>query len=103
MQILSTEEPGRPMDRRNYERFKLGEDARALDPSGRERGTVSHAGGGGMRIEANTLAIAQELEIAKDLKLLVFEPESKITHKVEISVRYRHGKILGAQFISITE
>jgi len=100
---MSTQGPGGSADRRNYERFKIGEDARALDASGRDLGLVSHAGGGGMRIEANTLAIAQELETAKELTIQVFEPQSNITHKVEVSVRYRHGKILGAQFLSITE
>ena len=91
------------INRRNFERFVLGEDARVLDESGRELGRASHAGGGGMRIEANSLSIAQEIENAKELRLLVFEPNSNITHKVTVAVRYRTNSSVGVEFLSISE
>jgi|SRR5579883_1569493 len=103
MQPTATHKTTFQINRRNFERFVLGEDARVLDESGRELGMASHAGGGGMRIEANSLAIAQELEGAKELRLLVFEPKANVTHKVVVSVRYRNNKSVGVEFLSIAE
>ena len=103
MQTTATHRTTFLVNRRNFERFMLGEDARVLDESGRELGTASHAGGGGMRIEATTLAVAQEIEKAKELRLLVFEPATNVTHKLVVAVRYRVNKSVGVEFLSISE
>jgi hypothetical protein len=89
------------IDRRQFERLKLSEDAFAVDANGKELGKVSQAGGGGMLIiSAQSPEAAQSLRPGERILVTVMEPKSQTANSIDVIVRYRNGAQVGVEFIT---
>ena len=87
-------------ERRAFPRFPISDHAIAVDEKGATLGRVAMAGGGGMTIQADSAAVAQQLEPGRQLTVTVVEPDNKVSNTVNVEVRYRQGSEIGVQFIS---
>jgi PilZ domain-containing protein len=87
------------INRRQFERLKLSEDAVALDQSGQKLGKVSSAGGGGFLIYPASPDATGRLAPGKRLTITVHEPKQNVNSTVDVEVRYRDGEAIGVEFI----
>jgi hypothetical protein len=90
------------IDRRQFKRLELSEDAYAVDGTGRELGKVRQAGGGGMLIDAATPAIAKSMNPGDRVAVTIMEPKSQTSHSIDVVVRYKDGQQVGVEFITGT-
>ena len=88
------------INRRQFKRLELSEDAYAVDGTGRELGKVRQAGGGGMLIHAATPAIAKSMIPGERIAVTIMEPKSQTSHSIDVIVRYKDGQQVGVEFIT---
>jgi len=86
-------------ERRAFPRFAISDHAIAVDEKGTKLGRVSEAGGGGMMIHADSVAVTQELAPGRQLQITVVEPDNKVSNTVRVEVRHRKGTEVGVEFI----
>jgi len=87
------------INRRQFERLKLSEDAVALSESGQKLGKVSTAGGGGFLIYPATQEATGVLTPGKRLTITVHEPKQNVNSTVDVEVRYSEGQAVGVEFV----
>jgi hypothetical protein len=87
------------LNRRQFERLRLSEDAIALHESGQKLGKVSSAGGGGFLIYPTSPEASGLLTPGKRLTITVHEPKQNINSTVDVEVRYREGQAVGVEFV----
>jgi hypothetical protein len=87
------------INRRQFERLRLSEDAIALDQAGKKLGKVSSAGGGGFLIYPASPDATGLLAPGKRLTITVHEPKQNVNSTVDVEVRYRDGEAIGVEFI----
>jgi len=87
------------INRRQFERLNLSEDAVALDQAGRKLGKVSSAGGGGFLIYPASPDATGTLAPGKRLTITVHEPKQNVNSTVDVEVRYRDGEAVGVEFV----
>jgi len=87
------------INRRQFERLRLSEDAIALDQAGKKLGKVSSAGGGGFLIYPASPDATGLLAPGKRLTITVHEPNQNVNSTVDVEVRYRDGEAIGVEFI----
>jgi len=87
------------LNRRQFERLKLSEDAIALDQSGKKLGKVSSAGGGGFLIYPASQDATGQLAPGKRLTITVHEPKQNVNSTVDVEVRYKEGEASGVEFV----
>jgi hypothetical protein len=87
------------INRRQFERLKLSEDAIALDQSGKRLGKVSSAGGGGFLIFPASQDATGQLAPGKRLTITVHEPNQNVNSTVDVVVRYKEGEAIGVEFV----
>jgi len=88
-------------DRRKFPRLDIPEEARVFDENGRELGIVSKVSGGGMTVQASSLAVAQSLESGSRIRITITEPGSRATNLVDVLVRQRQGSNVGMEFVDV--
>jgi len=88
------------MNRRQFERLQLPQDAYAVDERGRQVGRISTVGGGGLRLDHLAPGLAPELQPGRRLRLTVVEPQTRNTHTLEVVVRYRAEDHAGVEFVA---
>jgi hypothetical protein len=87
------------INRRQFERLQLSEDAVALDQAGKKLGKVSSAGGGGFLIYPASPDATGVLAPGKRLTITVHEPKQNVNSTVDVVVRYREGEAIGVEFV----
>src|SRR3954452_13650839 len=87
------------INRRQFPRLPLSEDAVALSDSGLRLGKVSIAGGGGFLIYPATPEATIVLTPGKRLTITVHEPNQNVNSTVDVEVRYRQGEAVGVEFV----
>ncbi len=87
------------INRRQFERLQMSEDALALDESGRELGRVSQAGGGGMMI-LTTPECADSFTIGQQFRVTILEPGSQTRNEIDVVVRYADATGIGLEFVT---
>ena len=87
------------INRRQFERLKLSEDAVALTQDGKKLGKVSSAGGGGFLIFPASPDAGTQLAPGKRLTITVHEPKQNVNSTVDVEVRYREGQAVGVEFV----
>ncbi|MFL6299813.1 MAG: PilZ domain-containing protein [Terriglobales bacterium] len=87
------------LNRRQFERLRLSEDAIALDQTGKKLGKVSSAGGGGFLIYPASPDATGLLAPGKRLTITVHEPKQNVNSTVDVEVRYREGAAVGVEFV----
>ena len=88
------------IERRQFPRLKLSEDAYAIDASGRELGKVVLAGGGGMQITAGSTEIASSIRLGDQLRVTIMEPGVQTSNTIDVVVRHVAGAVLGVEFVT---
>lgn len=86
------------MERRQFPRLVLSEEAYATDAAGRTLGKVEVVGGGGMLIHTESEAVLSELPLQRRLRVTVVEPKGNIRHSLDVEVRYHDGRAVGVEF-----
>ena len=86
---------------RKFPRLSVPEEARVYDEDGREIGTVGEVSGSGMSLNANSLPVAQSLEIGRRMRITIIEPGSRETNVVVVALRHRDGSKLGLEFVEL--
>ena|SRR5438067_7438875 len=87
------------INRRQFERLKLSDDAIALSEGGQSLGKVSSAGGGGFLIYPTSPEATGLLTPGKRLTITVHEPQQNVNSTVDVEVRYREGQAVGVEFV----
>jgi len=87
------------INRRQFERLRLSEDAIALHASGAKLGKVSSAGGGGFLIYPTSPEASGFLTPGKRLTITVHEPKQNVNSTVDVEVRYIDGQAVGVEFV----
>src|SRR5437588_7209760 len=87
------------INRRQFERLKLSEDAVALNEAGQRLGKVATAGGGGFLICPATPEATGVLTPGKRLTITVHEPNQNVNSTVDVEVRYSEGQAVGVEFV----
>jgi hypothetical protein len=87
-------------NRRRFPRLDITEEARVYDEGGRELGTLSKVGGGGLTLDTASPEIAQSLAIGNRLRITITEPGSRATNVVEVVVRNKEAASVGFEFVS---
>jgi hypothetical protein len=87
-------------NRRRFPRLDLNEEARVYDEAGRELGTVSKVGGGGLTLDVKSPEVAQSLDVGRRLRITVTEPGSRATNVVDVIVRSSEAASVGFEFVS---
>ena len=87
------------INRRQFERLQLSEDAIALSESGQKLGKVSTAGGGGFLIYPATPEATGVLTPGKRLTITMHEPKQNVNSTVDVEVRYSEGQAVGVEFV----
>lgn len=87
------------INRRQFPRLTLSEDAVALDQAGKKLGKVSSAGGGGFLIYPASPDATGQLAPGKRLTITVHEPNQNVNSTVDVEVRYRDGEAIGVEFV----
>jgi hypothetical protein len=90
-------------NRRQFERFPISEDALAVDDQGKTLGRVALAGGGGMTIHVDSLAMAERLKPGHELRVTIVEPNNKVSNTLDVVIKYSKGHEVGVQFVSGNE
>jgi hypothetical protein len=88
------------INRRQFERLVLSDEAVAVDKDGAELGKVSQAGGGGMLIQAHSAKVADSLSIGRKLQITVIETKLQTSHTIDVVVRHREGNYIGVEFVT---
>jgi hypothetical protein len=86
-------------DRRRFERLELGDDAIAVDETGRELGKVMQASGGGMMVKPKSSEVAASLAQGQRVQVTVMEPGSQTRHTIDMVVRYASAEKIGLEFV----
>ena len=87
------------IDRRQFQRIALENDAIAIDKSGRELGKVLQASGGGMLIQPTKADVAKTISAGDHLQVTVLEPGTQTSHTIDVVVRFNDGKQIGIEFL----
>jgi hypothetical protein len=87
------------INRRQFERLKLSDDAIALSEAGQRLGKVSSAGGGGFLIYPTSPEASGLLTPGKRLTITVHEPQQNVNSTVDVEVRYIEGQAVGVEFV----
>jgi hypothetical protein len=87
------------LNKRQFERLKLTEDAFATTDA-RRLGKISQAGGGGMLIRSVPQPELAMLQVGRKLRIEIVEPKASTTHTIDVLVRYHHGDSVGVQFVT---
>ena len=87
------------MERRQFPRLVLSEEAYAVNAAGSTLGRVKLVGGGGMLIHAESDAVLAELAPDRRLRVTVVEPATNARHSFDIQVRYHDGTSVGVEFL----
>lgn len=87
-------------ERRRFQRLSITEHAYAIDDAGRQLGRVSLASGGGIQVQADSVAVAQQLSVGQKLRITVVEPGPDTRHTMDMIVRSREGTTIGLEFIT---
>ena len=87
------------INRRQFPRLTLSEDAVAISDSGLKLGKVSTAGGGGFLIYPTTPEATVVLTPGKRLTITVHEPKQNVNSTVDVEVRYSEGRAVGVEFV----
>jgi hypothetical protein len=88
------------IDRRQFQRLPLTDDAVAVDKDGRELGKVSQASGGGMMIKPANRGVADSLSMGQQLQVTIMEPASQTANTIDVVVRYHDGEKIGFEFVT---
>jgi len=88
-------------ERRRFPRLDIAEEARVFDANGRQLGIVSKVSGGGIALQASSLAMAQSLELGSRLRITITEPGSRATNVVDVIVRQRQASNVGMEFVDL--
>ena len=88
-------------ERRKFPRLDIAEEARVFDENGRDLGIVSKVSGGGIAVQASSLAMAQSLAPGSRLRITITEPGSRATNVVDVIVRQRQGNSVGLEFVDL--
>jgi hypothetical protein len=88
------------INRRQFERLVLSDEAVAVDEKGTELGKVSQAGGGGMLIQAHSGKLADSLSVGRKLQITVVETKAQTSHTIDVIVRHREGNYIGVEFVT---
>ena len=88
-------------ERRKFPRLDIAEEARVFDENGRDLGIVSKVSGGGIAVQASSLAMAQSLEPGSRLRITITEPGSRATNVVDVIIRQRQGSNVGMEFVDL--
>jgi len=86
-------------DRRRYRRLELTEDAFAVDDTGVKLGRVSHAGGGGMQVEAESEDVLRRMVAGARMRLTIVEPTTGTANAMSVEVKHVVGLSVGMQFV----
>jgi hypothetical protein len=87
------------INRRQFPRLALSEDAVALSDSGLKLGKVSTAGGGGFLIYPTTPEATSLLTPGRRITITVHEPKQNVNSTVDVEVRYSEGQAVGVEFV----
>lgn len=85
-------------ERRQFERLELSSEAIACDATGQRLGMVAQAGGGGLSVRLDDPSKASQYHVGDLMKLTIVEPAPRITHTLEVEVRYFDAGIVGFAF-----
>ena len=88
------------LERRQFLRLQLSEDAYAVDASGRELGKVVLAGGGGMQITAPPDGAISAYKAGDQIRVTIMEPRAQTSNTIDVIVRYARGPELGVEFVT---
>lgn len=88
------------LNRRQWERLQLTEDAFAVDSQGQRLGKISHAGGGGMLIRGVDEGGRNRLPTGGKVRITIVEPNASTSHVIDVIVRYHSGDAVGAEFVT---
>jgi hypothetical protein len=87
------------LDRRQFQRLELSEDAIAVDKTGRELGKVTQASGGGIMVIPKSNSVSDSLKQGERIEITVMEPASQTRHTIDMVVRYSSPEKIGLEFI----
>ena len=87
------------LNRRQFERLQLTEEAFATS-SGRRLGRISQAGGGGMLIRCEADSGRAALPVGQKVRIEIVEPTASTTHTIDVIVRYHTGSGVGVEFVT---
>jgi hypothetical protein len=90
-------------NRRQFERFPMSDHAIAVDQQGKTLGRVALAGGGGMTIHVESLAVAERLKPGHEIRVTIVEPDNKVSNTLDVVIKYSKGHEVGVQFVSGNE
>jgi hypothetical protein len=88
------------LERRQFPRLELSEDAYAVDAQGRELGKVRIVSGGGMQITGPGPDFAAGYRTGQPLRVTIMEPGSQTAHTIDVVVRHTRGADLGVEFVT---
>ncbi|MBI2682148.1 MAG: PilZ domain-containing protein [Acidobacteriales bacterium] len=88
------------LERRQFPRLQLSEDAIAVDANGRELGKVVLAGGGGMQITGGSAAVAASVKVGDQIRVTIMEPKAQTSNTIDVIVRHVAGPVLGVEFVT---
>ena len=92
--------PSEHLDRRQFQRLTLSDDAIAVDKDGRELGKVTQASGGGMMVIPKSADISKSRAQGERLQITVREPGSQTQHTMDMVVRYCSPQKIGLEFVA---
>ncbi len=87
------------LNRRQFERLQLTEDAFA-STEGQRLGKIFQAGGGGMLIRGVPEQGRAGLPVGRKVRIEIVEPTASTTHTIDVVVRYHHGDAVGVEFVT---
>ncbi len=88
------------INRRQFPRISLSDEAVAMDPQGLCLGRVKQASGGGMSIEMDSAEVREAMKLGKRLTVTILEPGLGTSNTLDVVVRHRLGNRIGVEFVS---
>ncbi len=86
------------LDQRQFPRFKITEQAVAVNDRGLQLGKVKEVGAGGMTIVASNDEALLLMPVGRKMRVNVIEPGSKTTTTVNVEVLYTRKREVGVKF-----
>jgi hypothetical protein len=87
------------VERRQFERLDLSEDALVKDERGQRLGRVTQASGGGMLIALEVPV--EQFALGSRMRVTISEPATQAEeHTIDVVVRYRQPGAIGVEFVT---
>ena len=91
------------VNRRQFERLEITEQAVAVNDRGLQLGPVKQAGGGGMLVIAATPEALALMPVGRRMRVTIVEPNLGTSNTMDVEVMYRRDdNRIGMQFVNIT-